>query len=126
MELKIKRYAFKDKYVIGRLFIGEVEFCHTMEPQNGVVGSNKGCIPVGSYRIRVDWSNKFKRNLPILLNVPGRDGIRIHQGNTAIDTTGCILVGDNMKVASLSNSLARLVELMRLIRKNDIHYINIV
>ena len=49
-------------------------------------------IPCGTYSVRVTWSPKFKRMLPILLNVPGRSGIRVHRGTKPEHSRGCILV----------------------------------
>ena len=66
MELLLKRFAYKDKYTIGRLYFGDLEFCHTLEP--GVAcGASKGFIPTGYYRVEINYSPKFKTNLPILL-----------------------------------------------------------
>lgn len=58
------------------------------------------CIPLGVYPVEYTWSNKFKRLLP-LLKVPHRKGIRIHAGNSAADTKGCILLG--LQVRSQDN-----------------------
>ena len=53
----------------------------------------QSAIPRGTYKVTITPSNRFKRDLPLLLNVPGFDGIRIHPGNTAADTEGCLLPG---------------------------------
>lgn len=61
-------------------------------------------IPAGTYKVVVNNSPKFKRNLPRLINVPGFDGILIHRGNTHFDSAGCILVGENKLVGKVINS----------------------
>ena len=64
----------------------------------------KTAIPTGKYIVVVNNSPKFKRNLPRIQNVPGFDGILIHRGNTANDSCGCILVGENKVVGKVINS----------------------
>ena len=54
-------------------------------------------IPAGTYPIAVTWSPKFKRMLPILLNVPGRSGIRVHRGTKPEHSRGCSLVSAAME-----------------------------
>lgn len=61
-------------------------------------------IPYGTYKIDITPSNRFKRDLPILLSVPGFDGIRIHPGNTAADTEGCLLPGLDRMAKSVGRS----------------------
>lgn len=118
MLLKLERFAYRSNYVIGRLYIGNLFFCHTLEPQLGAVGSSKGCIPEGIYKIALSWSPKFQKMLPILFDVPNFEGIRIHAGNTPKDTQGCILLGDNLNVGSVSNSALRVNEFIRLFTHN--------
>lgn len=65
---------------------------------------NQTAIPTGNYKIIVNLSPKFKRNLPRLIDVPGFDGILIHRGNTDKDTSGCILIGENKVVGKVINS----------------------
>ena len=57
----------------------------------------KTCIPNGTYTVVLSYSNRFKRVLPELLDVPHFLGIRIHAGNASKDSSGCILVGTKSK-----------------------------
>ena len=74
--------------VQGRLFLGSTFICFTLENAAKV-------IPAGLYKLSNSKSPKFKRELPLVYNdnVPATRGIRIHVGNSAKDSNGCILVG---------------------------------
>ena len=105
MELKLVRKIFTDKSTIGDLSVNGTFECFTLEdPPRPVKIKGETAIPAGKYEIAVTFSNKFGKFLPLLLNVPGFDGIRIHPGNTAKDTLGCILVGQGKGVDSISSS----------------------
>ena len=122
MELILERIAKRKTYTIGRLSIleevideystgtAERYFCDTLEPtwrdyKNGAYKvKGRSAIPDGRYAVVISFSPKFKQWLPILLGVPKFDGIRIHAGNTAADTEGCILVGKNKLVGQVVDS----------------------
>lgn len=117
MELKLVRIFKGANYTIGRLFVDNEYLCDTMEDtvrdlnKDGDLNDigegkvwGKTAIPYGTYNIIINYSNRFKRELPRLLNVKGFDGILIHPGNTAEDTHGCILVGINDSKGKISKS----------------------
>lgn len=125
MELTLIRKYKKTAYTIGRLYIGTRYFCDTLEDrdrglaqgmgeQRVKAGKVKGqtAVPTGRYRVQMTFSNRFGRPLPQLMAVPGFSGIRIHAGNTAKDTDGCILVGRNKAVGMVLNSRETLTELI--------------
>lgn len=138
MELLLKRIAKKDTYTIGKLYINGDYFCDTLEDKDrGLKQSDslsyiqkikvqeETAIPSGKYEIIVNYSPKFKRNLPRLLNVPGFSGILIHRGNTSKDTAGCILIGENKVVGKVINSTKYELELTKILteasNKETIH-----
>lgn len=94
MNLTLKRYKTVDGTTIGRLYYGTTFICHTLEDAiRDVKVFGETAIPPGVYTIDITMSNRFKRPLPLLLNVPNYQGVRIHPGNTIADTEGCILPG---------------------------------
>lgn len=105
MKLQLKRIAFRPTYTIGKLYIDGKYFCDTLEdPPREVKIMNETCIPEGEYKVIINMSNRFKRLMPLLMNVPGFEGIRIHAGNNASNTSGCLLVGKNKIVGQLVES----------------------
>lgn len=111
MRLKLNRIQFTDISTIGELWIDDEEdrFCFTLEDKvrpHGVKVAGKTAIPPGQYEININWSQRFKRPMPLLLDVPGFEGVRIHAGNTEEDTEGCILVGFNRSPDFVGNSRA--------------------
>ena len=61
-------------------------------------------IPTGTYPVKITYSPKYKKNMPLIENVKGYSGIRIHSGNTHKDTEGCVLVGKNKEVGKVLES----------------------
>jgi len=99
MLLTLKRHTLTEKSTIGDLSIDGVWECFTLEDvvRTGPKVAGKTAIPAGRYVVVITMSSRFKKMLPLLLNVPGFTGIRIHAGNIAEHTEGCILVGVTKK-----------------------------
>jgi hypothetical protein len=94
MVIKIKRLYKTDNSTIGELTIDGKFECYTLEDKEREVKiKSETAIPKGTYKVIINQSNRFKKLLPLLLNVPNFEGVRIHPGNTNHDTEGCILVG---------------------------------
>jgi len=109
MKLRVERLWKKPTYTVGRLYVDGKLYCNTLEDvvrdlDKEAKVPGKTAIPAGTYKVIFNWSPKFGRNLPRLLNVPHFDGILIHPGNTADDSAGCILVGKNTEVGRLTES----------------------
>ena len=96
-KVEVKRTFKGTEYTIGKLYIDGTYFCDTMEDtvRTGEKIAGKTAIPAGTYKVKMTWSPRFKRYLPEILNVPNFSGVRIHAGNSALDTEGCILLGLN-------------------------------
>lgn len=117
MRLTLIRIANKSTYTIGKLYIDGVYFCDTLEDiDRGLDDSmtekeikakkikDNTAIPTGIYPVKITYSPKYKKLMPLVDNVKGYSGIRIHSGNTHKDTSGCLLVGKNKEVGKVLES----------------------
>lgn len=137
MELQLQRKFLRSKYTIGKLhFYSDVAkkwiyFSDTLEDkvrdynkdgdlndpgEDKVYGET--AIPYGKYKLIISWSPKFQRELPLLISVNHFEYIRIHAGNTAEDSHGCILVGFNKEVGKVLDSAKTLDKLMILLKSS--------
>lgn len=102
MELTLKRKVYAATFTLGMMVFGGFQYYSvedTVRPlsdctRTTCVGKIDGvtAIPAGRYEIKDTYSPRFKKNMLELQNVPGFQGIRVHPGNTAQDTEGCILL----------------------------------
>lgn len=105
MNILVKRIHRTEKSTIGELSIDGKFQCYTLEDiEREVKIKSETAISKGTYKVIINKSNRFKRLLPLLLNVPNFEGIRIHSGNTNHDTEGCILVGTTRTKDFIGNS----------------------
>lgn len=138
MIIKVKRVAFKKDYTIGKLYIDGKYVCDTLEDRDRGLDDSMNeedikkkkvygetAIPYGTYKVSITYSNKFKKMLPLIESVKGFSGIRIHSGNTAKDSLGCILVGENKEVGKVINSRKTFDKLFDLIKNEKNLFITI-
>ncbi len=96
VHIQLKRGRSRDKATLGSLYIDGVFECNTLED---VVRDekiqNETAIPAGVYQVTIDHSEHFGCDMPHIQNVPNYSGVRIHAGNSDVDTDGCILLGVN-------------------------------
>ena len=117
MRLTLIRIANKPTYTIGKLYIDGCYYCDVLEDVDRGLDDDmkeseilkkkiKGqtAIPTGIYPVKITYSPKYKKLMPLIENVKGYQGIRIHSGNTHKDTEGCLLVGKNKEVGKVLES----------------------
>lgn len=116
MKIKVIREILTPTETLGSLFINNKFFCYTLEDTDRQLRQTHSAdfikahklqaqtaIPSGEYSVVLSMSNRFKRLLPEVLNVTGFAGIRIHGGNTHLDSEGCILVAKQRNVNKKSS-----------------------
>jgi hypothetical protein len=130
MNLILIRNIYSPDTTIGDLIINNEIFCHSLEdvvrPNGAPKVDGETAIPAGRYRVMLSMSPRFGRVIPILISVPGFEGIRIHGGNTAADTEGCVIVArtiiDNKTVQGTMEK-----ELTQMLSDNpESHFIEII
>lgn len=117
MKITLIRIANRPTYCIGKLYIDGIYECDTIEDTDRGLDDSmtvkevlskkiygQTAIPSGIYPVEITYSPKYKCLMPLILNVKGYSGIRIHSGNFAKDTFGCLLVGKNTKVGMVTES----------------------
>ena len=128
MKITVNRIAKRDTYTIGKLYIDDKYFCDTIEDKDRGLKQDMSlaeikqkkvkhqtAIPAGTYDVTLNVvSPKYSQKpwyvqlcgakMPRILNIPGYDGVLIHPGNTANDTSGCLIVGKNTVVGKVTES----------------------
>jgi len=129
MEILVRRKYRKTEYTIGAMYIDGVYFCDTVEDcDRGLLQGmsfdaikkikvyGKTAIPMGRYKITLTHSQKFNKTLPLINDVKGFAGIRIHNGVNADSSLGCIIVGENKIKGGVINSRVTMERLMSKLR----------
>lgn len=129
MLIEVKRLYKKADYTIGKMYIDGEYFCDTLEDTDRGLKQDmalselkemkmygKTAIPTGEYMVAVTFSNRFNKWLPLIHPVPAFEGVRIHSGNTAADTEGCILVGKNRAKGKVLDSRKTMDEFLRILK----------
>lgn len=117
MKIELERRWKRKGYTIGVLSVNGQRICETVEDEDRGLTADmplqelqakkvKGqtAIPTGTYKVVITYSPRFKKQLPLLQDVPGYEGVRIHPGNSAKDTEGCILCGRNTIKGGVTDS----------------------
>lgn len=113
MNIRVIREPSIGGATLGSLYVNGVWQCWTLEdaireipgqPVESWKVKSETAIPAGRYKIAITPSQRFQRRLPLLLDVPGFAGVRIHPGNTVADTEGCLLVGQDRQAGRVLRS----------------------
>jgi len=121
MEIEVFRKYKYPTSILGEMWVNGEFFGYTLEDvyrEKKVYGET--CIEYGTYNVIVTMSNRFKVELPLLLNVKGFEGVRLHGGNTDKDTHGCILIGKkiDLKNGTINDCKERVSTITKMIKEN--------
>jgi len=136
MELKVIRSVKTATQTLGKIYVNGQFYGYTCEDVVRNLGPNgegkiprETAIPALKYEVILSFSNRFQKYLPLLLNVPFFEGIRIHGGNTAANSEGCILVGANgdmeTKIWNCAGKINGLVALLKSVERREKTWIEI-
>lgn len=130
MEIRVKRTDFTDESTISELYINDKLSMYTLEDKDrGLTNTmpldeikkikvhGLTAIPTGRYQLIMSFSNRFQKYLPEILNVPGFAGIRMHTGNRATDSEGCLITGKDKAKNFVSGSKTAFEGLLREIQR---------
>lgn len=121
MIIRLHRDVLAETFTLGVVTIDYLSFGYSVEDADRGLDQadpvtelkakkihGKTAIPAGVYRVKTTWSNRFQRMMPLVLDVPGFAGVRLHPGNSAANTEGCILLGlaRDVKAGTVSRSKA--------------------
>ncbi|QNF33910.1 hypothetical protein HUW51_14700 [Adhaeribacter swui] len=137
MRIQVVRSVYTPTATLGKMFIDKNFFAYTLEDTDRNLNGNcqrkqrsQTAIDSGTYPVVLSYSNNFQKYLPLLLNVPCFEGIRIHGGNTCHDSLGCILIGEhsNMqdRIWNCASKVNNLVALLKSVEKKEKIWIEIV
>lgn len=132
MKVKVERFIFSKNYTMSRVYINDEFFSFGLEPYDCGVTKDlpvkdikekkkefgKIAIPLGEYDLVIDLSNKYKRMMPHILNVPAFDGVRVHSGNKVEDTLACLLLGKFYTMGLISESRKTCAQFEELLKKD--------
>lgn len=132
MKIRVKRIYRGLSYTIGKLYLNGEYFCDVLEDTDRGLDDSMDldkilelkkptitAIPTGTYKVLITYSPRFKQNMPLICNVKGFEGIRIHSGNNHQHTSGCLLVGENKEVGKVLNSKATYTKLFNILNECD-------
>jgi hypothetical protein len=123
LQFTLDRYEFTDEYTIGKLYANGIFVCYTLEgcdrylEDGGMKVQNNTAIPRGLYSMTVNFSERFQKKMPLIMNVPGFIGIRLHSDNSVANTDGSVLIGMSKIMDKVLESIEAVTIVIELINK---------